>query len=119
MSKNVSPTDHSKFYNSAYIDDNVMQNFSPFHCYDAYNNYTFSVTRRKGTTFISPSLKDESLIELKVGVLLPFHQNDNNRTKIMTMRYDRNTHNYNNYSLFLLVEYLRSDWLSLRLMHKT
>jgi hypothetical protein len=96
MDNNVVPAD--QFYNAS-IDDNTIQNFNSFHCYDAYNNYTFSVTRKKGTTFINPSFKDDSLIELKVGVLLPFHQNNNNRTRIMTMRYNIQNKEYCKYLL--------------------
>ncbi|EPB88722.1 hypothetical protein HMPREF1544_04481 [Mucor circinelloides 1006PhL] len=67
------------------IDDNVVQDFHSFHCHDTYNNYTFQVARKKGTTFINPSARNDSLVELKVGVLLPFHQNNNGWTRVMTM----------------------------------
>jgi hypothetical protein len=69
------------------IDDNGVQDFSPFHCHDSYNNYTFAVARKKGTTFINPIFGNNSLVELKVGVLLPFHQSNNGWTRVMTMRY--------------------------------
>lgn len=73
---------------TAAIDDNSIQDFNSFQCYDEYNNYTFSVARKKGTTFINPVVKDSSLVELKIGVLLPFHQNNNGWTRVMTMRYN-------------------------------
>lgn len=69
------------------IDDGIIQDFNSFHCHDDYNNYTFQVARRKGATFINPASRNDSLIELKVGVLLPFHQNNNGWTRVMTMRY--------------------------------
>ncbi|KAI8989372.1 periplasmic binding protein-like I [Pilobolus umbonatus] len=67
------------------IDENGIQEFNTFQFHDKYNNYTFSVTRTKGTTIISPAYIPEHLIELKVGVLLPFHQNNNGWTRIMTI----------------------------------
>lgn len=73
--------------NSTAIDDTTIQDFNSFQCHDEYNDYTFSVARKKGTTFIYPVVNDTSLIELKVGVLLPFHQNNNGWTRVMTMRY--------------------------------
>ncbi|KAI9257749.1 periplasmic binding protein-like I [Helicostylum pulchrum] len=71
--------------NRTIIDDGTLQDFNTFHCQDEYNNYAFSVHRSKGTTFIHPALRNDSLVELKVGVLLPFHQSGNNKTKVMTM----------------------------------
>lgn len=73
------------------IDDSIIQDFNSFHCHDNYNNYTFKVARRKGATFINPASRNDSLIELKVGVLLPFHQNNNGWTRVMTMRYIKKT----------------------------
>ncbi|KAI7872293.1 periplasmic binding protein-like I [Spinellus fusiger] len=52
--------------------------------YDTLNNFTFIVNYRNGSTFISP-LKTENLVELKVGVLLPFHQTNNNSTMKITL----------------------------------
>lgn len=76
-------------YNNS-IDDNGSLEYNFFHCYDKFNNYTFAVSRRRETTFISPYNRDDkSLIELKVGVLLPFHQNNNGWTRVMTMRYKK------------------------------
>jgi hypothetical protein len=73
---------------STLIDDSSIEDFGSFQCHDKFNNYTFAVERKKGTTFINPSgIQDQSLIELKVGVLLPFHQNNNEWTRVMTMRY--------------------------------
>lgn len=73
----------------AIIDDSTIQDFISFNCHDSFNNYTFSVARRQGTTFINPvynNNNNSSLVELKVGVLLPFHQNNNGWTRVMTMR---------------------------------
>lgn len=75
--------------NRTIIDDSTLQDFNTFHCQDDYNNYAFSVHRSKGTTFIHPAVRNDSLVELKVGVLLPFHQSGNNKTKVMTMRYKK------------------------------
>jgi hypothetical protein len=77
-------TNNSAF--AAIIDDSTIQDFDSFYCHDQYNNYTFAVARKKGTTFINPSIKNNSLVELKVGVLLPLHQNNNGWTRVMTMR---------------------------------
>lgn len=71
------------------IDDTGTSEFNSFQAHDRYNNYTFTVSRTRGTTFISPYNKDASQIELKVGVLLPFHQNNNGWTRVMTMRYSK------------------------------
>ncbi|KAI8640133.1 hypothetical protein BD408DRAFT_445423 [Parasitella parasitica] len=67
------------------IDDGAMQDFKSFHCHDSFNNYTFLVSRKRGSTFIYPSERDESLVELKIGALLPFHQNNDPWTRTMTM----------------------------------
>lgn len=72
--------------NQNFIDFNALQEPSPINFQDDYNNYAFSIRKRKSTTFVYPAVKNDSLVELKVGVLLPFHQNGNNKTKIMTMR---------------------------------
>lgn len=72
-------------YNNT-IDDGALE-YNSFQCYDQFNNYTFTVSRKRGTTFISPFNKNETQVELKVGVLLPFHQNNNGWTRVMTMRY--------------------------------
>ncbi|KAI8376579.1 uncharacterized protein BYT42DRAFT_534211 [Radiomyces spectabilis] len=52
--------------------------------FDALNNITFSIHHKNSTTYISPQ-NVGNLTELKVGVLLPFHQHDNNWTKIITL----------------------------------
>lgn len=48
----------------------------------------FTVRHTDGATFLEPlALKaNPSLTELKVGVLLPFHQQNNNWTKELTLR---------------------------------
>lgn len=73
-------------FNHHSIDESGHVDFNPYYYTDNYNNYTFSVSRKGETTFIRPTFHDPNLIELKVGVLLPFHQNNNNWTRIMTMR---------------------------------
>ncbi|KAI9018770.1 periplasmic binding protein-like I [Phycomyces nitens] len=52
--------------------------------YDASNNFTFVVSHRNGSTFVSPFVTT-NLTELRVGVLLPFHQTDNNSTMQITL----------------------------------
>ncbi|ORX61729.1 periplasmic binding protein-like I [Hesseltinella vesiculosa] len=51
---------------------------------DSSNNFTFTVARKNGTAYISP-LNTAGLVELKIGVLLPFHQHDNEWTKMVTL----------------------------------
>lgn len=46
-----------------------------------------TVVRKNGATYISPRVVDPSWIELKVGVLLPFHQQGNAWTRELTLRY--------------------------------
>ncbi|CEP13767.1 hypothetical protein [Parasitella parasitica] len=67
------------------IDDGAIEDFKSFHCHDTFNNYTFLVSRRRGSTFIYPSERDKSLVELRVGVLLPFHQNNDPWTRTVTL----------------------------------
>jgi hypothetical protein len=106
---------------STLIDDSSIQDFGSFQCHDAFNNYTFAVARKKGTTFINPSVQDQSLIELKVGVLLPFHQSNNEWTRVMTMRYMHvlKINSYcSNYDLNLVV-FLQFDWQLQKSTRKT
>lgn len=89
ISQKKLPLKHSAiaYYNQT-IDDADDNDTSTYY-YDKFNNYTFFVTRKRGSTFISPGLLDQSsLIEIKVGVLLPFHQSNDGWTKMMTMRYN-------------------------------
>jgi hypothetical protein len=67
------------------IDDNRADTNAQHTYHDSANNFTFTLTRRNGTAYISP-LETTGRTELKVGVLLPFHQNDNDWTKIITLR---------------------------------
>ncbi|ORE16964.1 periplasmic binding protein-like I [Rhizopus microsporus] len=86
ISQKKLPLKHSAiaYYNQT-IDDADDNDTSTYY-YDKFNNYTFFVTRKRGSTFISPGLLDQSsLIEIKVGVLLPFHQSNDGWTKMMTM----------------------------------
>lgn len=100
------------------IDDQDDRDNDAYYFHDNFNNYTFSVAKQRGSTFISPMTADNStLIEIKVGVLLPFHQNNDNWTKIMTMRY---TFSFACKKLLLDIlfaaAYLLFDWLLLKLM---
>ncbi|KAI7907044.1 periplasmic binding protein-like I [Cokeromyces recurvatus] len=76
---------YSKWNDTAILNNIETHDFDPFPIYDKFNNYTFSVSRQKGTTFISPVINNQSLVELKLGVLLPFHQNNNGWTRVMTI----------------------------------
>lgn len=49
-------------------------------------NSTFIVRQSNGATYISPRIVDPSWVELKIGVLLPFHQQGNYWTKELTLR---------------------------------
>ncbi|KAI8097085.1 periplasmic binding protein-like I [Halteromyces radiatus] len=65
--------------------DNDIKNTNSVNTYhDTANNFTFTLTRKNGTAYISP-VQTEGLTELKIGVLLPFHQQDNNWTKTITL----------------------------------
>ncbi|KAI8979828.1 periplasmic binding protein-like I [Mycotypha africana] len=75
----------AKNRSSIVIDDSDIDDFNSSLYFDSFNNYTFSVVRRKGSTFINPVIKNNSLTELKIGVLLPFHQNNDGWTRVMTM----------------------------------
>ncbi|ORZ15702.1 periplasmic binding protein-like I [Absidia repens] len=66
------------------IDDNDVDTTRQQIFHDVANNFTFTLTRKNGTAFISP-LETTGLTELKVGVLLPFHQKDNEWTKTITL----------------------------------
>ncbi|CAO3612776.1 unnamed protein product [Cunninghamella blakesleeana] len=52
--------------------------------HDLANGFNFTVTRKNGTVYISP-LNTEGLVELKIGVLLPIHQQDSNYTQVITL----------------------------------
>ncbi|KAF7729898.1 hypothetical protein EC973_003632 [Apophysomyces ossiformis] len=54
------------------------------HYFDKSNNFSFVVSRHNDTTFISPTMT-EGLVELRIGVLLPFHQKDSEATKKLTL----------------------------------
>ena len=74
------------FSNDSLFDETSKIDLNSFQFHDQLNNYTFSVGRKNGATFIRPATIDPSLVELKVGVLLPFHQSNNGWTRVMTMR---------------------------------
>lgn len=95
---------HTNVHSS--IDDIEVEDLGHFQFHDTFNNYTFSVTKKKDTTFIRPTLQDQSLIELKVGVLLPFNQNNNEWTRVMTMRYIYALHIILGSTVFLLFFFL-------------
>ncbi|ORZ05093.1 periplasmic binding protein-like I [Absidia repens] len=52
--------------------------------HDYYYNFTFTLARKNDTVYVSP-LQTQGLTELKIGVLLPFHQHDNDWTKMITL----------------------------------
>ncbi|KAI9486341.1 MAG: periplasmic binding protein-like I [Benjaminiella poitrasii] len=85
ISQQLQHLSYTKSNNATLLNNIGTQDFGSFPIYDNFNNYTFSVARRKGTTFISPVLNNDTLVELKVGVLLPFHQSNNGWTRIMTI----------------------------------
>ncbi|KAI8059240.1 periplasmic binding protein-like I [Gongronella butleri] len=66
------------------IDNDDKDTFASNVYFDAANNYTFGVARKNGTTYISP-VNTVGRTELKIGVLLPFHQHDNELTKMITL----------------------------------
>ncbi|KAI8343028.1 periplasmic binding protein-like I [Chlamydoabsidia padenii] len=66
------------------IDDETEDTTTRRIYHDKANNFTFTLTRKNGTAFISP-LETNGRTELKIGVLLPFHQNDNEWTKMITL----------------------------------
>ncbi|KAI9496049.1 periplasmic binding protein-like I [Zychaea mexicana] len=52
---------------------------------DQVNSYEFSVTRYNGSTYVSPRFKQKQRVELKIGILLPFHQKNDNYTRELTL----------------------------------
>ena len=56
------------------------------HFYDQVTGYEFSVLRYNGSTYVSPRSVPPQRIELKIGILAPFHQQNDNYTRELTLR---------------------------------
>lgn len=70
---NDDPVEHTNVGRIAYYTDEV-------------HNYEFRVEHKNGSTVISPREPGER-VELKIGILLPFHQTSDNVTRELTIRY--------------------------------
>ncbi|KAI7858643.1 periplasmic binding protein-like I [Circinella umbellata] len=55
------------------------------HFYDQVNGYEFSVLRYNGSTYVSPRSVPPQRVELKIGILAPFHQQNDNYTRELTL----------------------------------
>ncbi|KAI8147771.1 periplasmic binding protein-like I [Fennellomyces sp. T-0311] len=67
-------------------DTNISNIGSVSYFRDQVNDYEFSVSRRNGTTFISPRFPTmEQRVELKIGILLPYHQENSKWTRELTL----------------------------------
>lgn len=66
-------TNRSKVNTTSYYEDKAI-------------GYSFRVVRGNETAWLSPKEPRPGLVEIKVGVLLPFHQTDSNWTRQLTLR---------------------------------
>ncbi|ORY93043.1 periplasmic binding protein-like I [Syncephalastrum racemosum] len=53
--------------------------------FDSVNNYTFTVSRQNGSTYLRPRYPPPNAVEIRVGVLLPYHQNFSAYTTELTL----------------------------------
>ncbi|KAI9251354.1 periplasmic binding protein-like I [Phascolomyces articulosus] len=67
------------------IDTNIHNIGSISHFTDEVTGYEFSVFRYNGSTFISPRSPPPQRVELKIGILAPFHQKNDNYTRQLTL----------------------------------